>query len=833
MSESTASQVLVALGLLGLAAAQDAGPPQEVPPAAQRRIEFAEDVRPIFEGSCWTCHDADGAKGGLVLETRESALEGGESGPAVAVGDGEHSLLVRLVAGLEPERIMPKKGPRLTAEEIGVLRAWIDQGLAWEGEGAREEGPERRARPLDPPEVPAVPGLTNPIDRLLAPYFAEHGFAPPATVDERSFARRAFLDVIGLLPAPEELEVFAADRDPLRRERLVRRLLADRERYAEHWLTFWNDALRNDYAGTGYIDDGRKQITTWLYGALSRDLPYDRFVRELVSPGPGAQGFVDGIVWRGTVSASQVPPMQAAQNVAQVFLGLNLKCASCHDSFVSPWKLDDAYALAGVFASEPLEVSRCDKPIGRFAEPAFLVPELGSIDPDVPRERRLEQLAEILTSERDGRLARTIVNRIWARLMGRGLVEPQDEMDQPPWSAELLEWLASDLVEHGWDLKHTLERILTSRAYQLPSVAVDERPASGFVFTGPGVKRMGAEAFVDAVAQLTGAWFEKAAAPLTHLEGAREAARRAVRWIWDDPQAAQSTGGGRLYLRRTIELPERPARAVAFATCDNQFRLFVNGVEIAASADWKEPLVADLAPHLVAGENVIAAEAINWPDTETGSGLEYSGPSAAGFFLYALVDGPEVDAGEGEKERDVWDFSTGKEWIASRTATPGWSEIGFDAAAWKPAEEIATADGAPWSLGPRFADFLEQHVARRERVRAALVAADRLQSVLGRPNREQVVTSRPSAATTLQALELTNGSTLDALLARGAQRWLERAADATPEELASRLWREALQREPTDEERALAAGAIGTPPAEAGLKDTLWALVLQPEFQLY
>ena len=113
----------------------------------------------------------------------------------------------------------------------------------------------------------------------------------------------------------------------------------DKSRYADHWLSFWNDLLRNDYEGTGYIDGGRQQITPWLYDALLTNKPLGQFVRDLIEPAAGAEGFVKGIVWRGSVNASQRPPIQAAQNLAQVFLGINLKCASCHDSFVSQWKL--------------------------------------------------------------------------------------------------------------------------------------------------------------------------------------------------------------------------------------------------------------------------------------------------------------------------------------------------------------------------------------------------------------------------------------------------------------------------------------------------------------
>src|SRR5258707_10966047 len=122
---------------------------------------------------------------------------------------------------------------------------------------------------------------------------------------------------MGLLPPRAELEACVADNTADKRTNLVERLLADNQRYAEHWLTFWNDLLRNDYRGTGYIDGGRKQITAWLYSALATNLPFNRFVAELINPKPDSEGFTKGIVWRGAVNASQVPQMQAAQNISQ------------------------------------------------------------------------------------------------------------------------------------------------------------------------------------------------------------------------------------------------------------------------------------------------------------------------------------------------------------------------------------------------------------------------------------------------------------------------------------------------------------------------------------
>src|SRR6202008_1380901 len=156
--------------------------------------------------------------------------------------------------------------------------------------------------------------------------------------------------------------------------------------------------------------------TGWLYNALLRNKPYDQFTRELINPTPESEGFIKGIKWRGNVNASQVVELQFAQNVSQVFFGANLKCASCHDSFIDNWKLEDAYSLAAVIADGPLQMHRCDKALGKTATARFRWPELGVIDVKAPKARPLEQAAQLVTHPDNGRFTRTIANRVWQRM---------------------------------------------------------------------------------------------------------------------------------------------------------------------------------------------------------------------------------------------------------------------------------------------------------------------------------------------------------------------------------------------------------------------------------
>src|SRR6266568_2771499 len=388
------------------------------PPA--KKVDYLRDVKPILQSHCYACHGNGTRLGGFQIDSREGILTGGQTHPAVIPGHSERSLLIRLVSGAVPGKIMPARGPRLTRAQIDILRAWIDQSLPFDAAGmaASWRAPLAPRRPKLPPARPGS-GLTNPIDLLLQPYFAAHKLPPRPVVDDRTYARRVYLDTIGLLPTPEELRAFLTDPHPDKRARLARRLLGDNEAYAVHWLSFWNDLLRNDYAGTGYIDGGRKQITGWLYNALTTNMPYDRFVAQLVNPTPESEDFTKGIVWRGVVNASQTPQMQAAQNISQVFMGVNLKCASCHDSFVNDFTLADAYGLASVFSDGPLEMVLCDKPTGKMASPKFIYSQLGELESTTNKTERLKQLATLITQRNDGRLTRTLVNRLWQKFFGR------------------------------------------------------------------------------------------------------------------------------------------------------------------------------------------------------------------------------------------------------------------------------------------------------------------------------------------------------------------------------------------------------------------------------
>jgi hypothetical protein len=804
-----------------------------LPPPAQRPISFKNDVKPILEARCIKCHARGRSKGGFHLDNRELLLKGGESGPAVVPGKSQESYLIELVSGVDPDNVMPKKGTKLTKEQVGVLRAWIDQGAPWDADitFAKPEPLNLTPRKPDLPVTPDVRrGLTSshPIDLLLTDYFASNKIHRPKPVDDRLFARRAYLDVIGLLPPKDELESFLKDRSPDKRAKLIRRLLADNEHYAEHWLTFWNDMLRNDYRGTGYIDGGRKQITAWLFSALVRNMPYDQFVAQLIHPTPESEGFVKGIVWRGVVNASQTPEMQAAQNISQVFMGVNLKCASCHDSFINDWTLADAYALANIYSENNLELFECDKPTGKHAARRFIYPQLGDIDANVSKSERQKQLAQLIVSRQDGRLSRTIVNRLWARFVGRGLVEPVDDMETPAWHSGVLDWLAEDLVANGYDLKKTMERILTSEVYQWPAVPAQEQKDSHYVFRGPTVRRMSAEQFVDSLGCIAGVWHAQPAGEFDFSVIGSEAGQpgHEIQWIWNSPGAAAKAPPGRVYFRKLLILDQKPTNAVCLVVCDNSFTFYLNGEEVSSGNDFGKPVVKDLTRRLKNGTNILAVAAINHtPDNKIpAEGKAVSeGENPAG--LYALIRWTE-----GGKKREL---GTDKSWICSTERGTNWNKLNFDASSWAAASELGDASLATWKIENKInAAF----AANSLRVRSALVAADPLTVALGRPSREQVITSRPSAATTLQALELTNGQTLTGMLREAAGQLMARGGTSSVEpnsrELIDDLYLKAFGRKPTASESKTAEEILGHPVQKEGVEDLLWTMIMLPEYQL-
>jgi hypothetical protein len=350
---------------------------------------------------------------------------------------------------------------------------------------------------------------------------------------------------------------------------------------------------------------------------------------------------------------------------------------------------------------------------------------------------------------------------------------------------------------------------------------------------------MTAEQFIDAVSALTGVWQTQTPAMTAgdgraqggQLLSVRKAMRSTpavpasvtIKPIWSHPEAAQSDPGGRIFLRKSFEVAKLPTRAPAAATCDNECVLYVNGKRAGGSQNWEQGTHFDLMPLLVEGANTIAIEAINWPDPETGKGLQFKGANPAGFAFAAV--GYEAD-------KQAWSVASDATWKwTKKNIAADWQQPKFDDSAWQAAAELT----GPSALVALVSDKLGQLGQFDGKLRSVLADADPLSTALGRPHREQVVTRRESLATTLQALELTNGVTLDSWLRRGAKHWTDRlwtSPENMPTEMIEQMYRTALGRPPTATERSAAQELLGSPVTQEGVVDLLWIIAMLPEFQL-
>jgi mono/diheme cytochrome c family protein len=793
---------------------------------AQESFDFAHKILPVLKKHCAQCHTGEQKKGGLSLNTRESMLSGGESGAEILSKDAASSELIERVTSKDPDLRMPPEGPGLSDDEIISVKQWVQAGLPWEpGFSFGKQTYEPPLLPRKPvlPE-PSSPNRKHPIDRILDADRATRSLAPLAVIDDTQFVRRVYLDLIGLLPTPEQTDKFLADKSADKRQRLTRSLLDQEIQYTEHWLTFWNDLLRNDYSGTGFITNGRTQISKWLYDALIHNKPYDAMSRELIAPLSGeSAGFANGIRWRGEVSAGQTVEIQFAQSLGQAFLGINLKCASCHDSFIDRWTLKDAYGLAAVYSNTPLKIHRCDKPTGQTAKPGWLFEELGTINADTPQPERLQQLANLMTHPQNGRFARTIVNRLWHRMMGYGIVHPTDAMQSQPWNEDLLDYLAVDFVEKRYNLKELLYTIASSDAYQAPTEPLQEKESSeAYVYQGPRARRMTAEQFVDSVWQLTGAGPAKFDAPVVRgkpatVDSTNPKANDSIgQWIWSETAQSPSVppSGERITLRQTFVLSKLPEKAFGVITCDNEYRLWINNRLIAEDKNWESLESFDAVSSLKIGENQILVEAINGGN----------GPNpAALFFEMKLIDPQDTIT---VASSDRWQYTT---------ATPDSSgKFAADVTDWKNALVV----NGPWAarLKNEIATGLSGDGSTGSMVRASLVKADPLMRSLGRPNRDQIVSMRPTELTTLEAMDLSNGQTLADWLQRGALQWNSRMGTApgqiqSSEDLIDTIYLHALSRHPRTEELQTVLEMIGPTLELTELEDILWSVVMLPEFQ--
>ncbi|HUG68158.1 MAG TPA: DUF1549 domain-containing protein [Pirellulaceae bacterium] len=355
----------------------------------------------------------------------------------------------------------------------------------------------------------------NFIDDLVWQKLKSLGITPSGPVDDAKFIRRVYIDIIGTLPTPDEVREFLADSSENKRQQLIDRLL-DRPEYAEHWANKWVDLLRpNPYRV------GIKAVLNydhWIRDSFRKNKPYDQFVRELIA--------AQGSTWHNgaaTLFRDRRSPDEITTLVTQLFLGIRLECAKCHHHVFEKWSQEDFYSFAAYFSRVGYKGTGLSPPIsggeeivltakkgsvshpltGEVLEPRPLFLEAPSIDPEAdPREA----LAAWVTSKENDYFAQVMVNRIWADLMGRGLVMPVDDLraTNPPSNGPLLEALANDFREKQFNLKEVIRSITMSYSYSLSSDPTERNIADTQNYSRHYRQRLRAEVMLDAVADITG-----------------------------------------------------------------------------------------------------------------------------------------------------------------------------------------------------------------------------------------------------------------------------------------------------------------------------------------
>ena len=342
----------------------------QLPPASTGPVDFGTQVQPLFEERCHACHGESVAQNGLRLDRKASALAGGHSGPAIVPGDSANSRLVHLLAGFQVKVQMPPAGDPLTDSEIGLVRAWIDQGALWPEEGAgtmtagrSSAGVEHWAfRPIRRPEVPRD---ANPVDYFIGERLRREGIDPAPPADRSTLLTRVSLDLTGLIPTVEDRRAFLEDFREGAYERVVDRLIAS-EHFGEKQAIHWLDQVR--YADSdGYAKDITRphawRYRRWVIDAINRGMSFDRFSIEQIAgdllPNATLEQRVATGFHRNTLRNREggVNPAQfffeetvdRASTFGTVWLGLTVGCAQCHDHKYDPISQKEFYELFAYF----------------------------------------------------------------------------------------------------------------------------------------------------------------------------------------------------------------------------------------------------------------------------------------------------------------------------------------------------------------------------------------------------------------------------------------------------------------------------------------------------
>ncbi|HWB14218.1 MAG TPA: DUF1549 and DUF1553 domain-containing protein [Pirellulales bacterium] len=402
----------------------------------------------------------------------------------------------------------------LAAGETTVLVRYLDQQAAV----------RLAIVPPRPGFVFRSPAEANYVDRHVFAKLRSLKINPARVADDAVFLRRAYLDSLGVLPTVDETRQFLNDPSPDKRARLIDELVG-REEFADWWALKWSDLLRNEEK---VLDPkGVANFHHWIRQSIAQGKPLDRFVRELIVARGSTYTNPPANFYRANRD-----PISRAEAAAQLFLGVRLQCAKCHNHPFDRWTQGDYYRWAGFFARVRYKVvenrrrdindghefdgeqivwmapdgevndPRTDRPM----EPCFLGDPTPALAPD---QDRLEELALWITAPDNPFFARAQANRVWYHLMGRGIVEPIDDFraTNPPAIPALLDELAADFAAHGFDLRRLVRTIMNSRTYQLSAQPNEAQPGETddeASFSHAIVRRLSAEELLDALSQVTG-----------------------------------------------------------------------------------------------------------------------------------------------------------------------------------------------------------------------------------------------------------------------------------------------------------------------------------------
>lgn len=357
-------------------------------------------------------------------------------------------------------------------------------------------------------DFPKVPE-SNYIDTLVNAKLKKLRIAPSDLCDDETFLRRAYIDIIAVLPTAEEYQRFLNDKAPNKREKLVDELLGRKE-FAELWVLKWAELLQIRSS----VQVSYKSMLlyyNWLQERLANNVPVDQWVQELLASKGGTFKSPATNYYQ-----NETDTLKITENVAQVFMGMRIQCAQCHNHPFDRWTMDDYYGFAAFFsqigrkrADDPREVVVFNSGGGEVAHPVggrVMKPKLlGGAAPDVNGKDRREVLAKWLASPDNPYFATNLANIVWAQFFGVGIIDPVDDVrvSNPASNPELLAELGKRFTEYKYDFKKLVRDICTSRTYQLatatnPTNALDTRN-----FAHQNIRRIRAETFLDCLSQVT------------------------------------------------------------------------------------------------------------------------------------------------------------------------------------------------------------------------------------------------------------------------------------------------------------------------------------------